>query len=279
VPRAHADYLRAIGKPLKIEGPDRERVLARVRSFRARGMTLAQMDQQTGVSYKTIHHALKSERRATNAQILARLARLQFEEPLPNAWVDSTGAIRRLKALWAAGYSLPWLAEQTGFCSRSYLQLMFRGVRSESGMEYQNVRAVARLYERCAYTDPVDLGVPAKSAAYARTFAAKKGYAPPGCWDEDTIDDPDALPEWTGACGTERGYQIHYRERIPYCPPCSRAHHEYKVEHPGKSPLKEQRWAEVRRLSEQRGMTVEQIAHELDISERTVIRALKEETA
>src|SRR5690606_40281199 len=45
-----------------------------------------------------------------------------------------------------------------------------------------------------------------------------------------SIDDPDAFPEWTGACGTVHGRQVHMREKIPMCDPCRKAHAERAAE-------------------------------------------------
>lgn len=216
--------------------------------------------------------------RDTEAIILG--VRPELEHPGLGGRMPSIGAARRVRALLALGFSTQFVSENCGLGRHpNPAHRLARGLVRSEFIFRSTHQSVAEGYERLHATTPADWGISPNSYVRSRNSARRYGYPPPGCWDPDTIDDPDALPEWTGECGTERGYQIHYRERIPYCPPCREAHHEYKLEHPGKSPLKEQRWAEVRRLSEQRGMTVEQIAQELDISERTVTRALKEEEA
>jgi hypothetical protein len=45
----------------------------------------------------------------------------------------------------------------------------------------------------------------------------------PDHWDDDTIDDPNAVPEYTGRCGSIVGALIHLRESIPMCPPCEQS--------------------------------------------------------
>lgn len=272
-------YLNHIGQPVNVPEEKRLWAVRRIRSFRARGMTFVQMAEQSGVSQQTLCRLARRPYSRMRVYIWEGITRIGFEEPSPAAIVGPHGTRRRLQALWAAGYPMPWISERIGVANRRYVQLVVAGFRGTDGVAYRVAKATRLLYDEYGHRLPEDVGVVPRSAAFARTFAKKKGFAGPGCWDPETIDDPDAHPEWTGMCGTERGYQIHYRERIPYCPPCSRAHREYKLEHPGKSPLKEQRWAEIRRLHHDQGMNVEQIASWLDISERTVTRALKEETA
>ena len=52
-----------------------------------------------------------------------------------------------------------------------------------------------------------------------------------GAWDDDTIDDPAAFPDWTGKCGTPDGYDAHYKMKIlPSCQPCRDARAAYRKE-------------------------------------------------
>lgn len=66
----------------------------------------------------------------------------------------------------------------------------------------------------------------ALSIAKTKARARRQRWAPTWAWDGDTLDDPDASPEWTGACGTAEGYRIHIRETIfegnplPLCDRC-----------------------------------------------------------
>ncbi|MCZ0974983.1 hypothetical protein O1L55_34520 [Streptomyces albulus] len=45
------------------------------------------------------------------------------------------------------------------------------------------------------------------------------------------LDDPAAIPEWTGCCGTDRGYHLHRAEHLPMCSPCQGAHEDWLAEH------------------------------------------------
>src|SRR5690606_31398529 len=79
-------------------------------------------------------------------------------------------------------------------------------------------------------------------------------------WDPDTIDDPDAYPEWTGACGTHRGRLIHKREGTPVCGPCKAAPEAARKFSPEKFKA-----ARVRR-----GLTLLKLAEAVDCHETTV---------
>lgn len=218
--RKREAYLRATGRGLTVTGPDQERVVRRVRSFHARGMTYAQMDRQTGVSWRTIAQAVEPGRSHMLRSTWQSLAGLRFEEPDPHAWVSPAGTRRRLGALWAAGYPLPFLADLLPWPDRHYLRHLLSGRKGARGVEYANAQAVSALYDKLSDACPADLGVAAHPASFARSFARKKGFAPPHCWDVDALDDPEALPEWTGRCGTWWGWRAHQRDGIPVCARC-----------------------------------------------------------
>jgi hypothetical protein len=84
-------------------------------------------------------------------------------------------------------------------------------------------RAVRALYDELWRADPREHGVDNQAYSRTRNHAAAHGWAPVGAWDDDTIDDPAAFPDWTGRCGTPEGYSDHYRLDIPYCLPCREA--------------------------------------------------------
>ena len=213
-------YLRQTGRPSRIPLADVERALHRVRSFHARGMTYVQMARQCGVPPRTLAEAARRGRAYMRRVTWQPLMTIRFEEPDPHAWVSPVGARRRLHAMWLDGYPLPWLAERLGYGDRSYLQAFIRGTKGARGIRYCNAQAVADLYSKLDGADPADFGIGKQSASFAATSARKRGCAPRAVWDEDTIDDPQAIPEWTGACGTPQGWRIHRREGIPVCAAC-----------------------------------------------------------
>lgn len=213
-------YLRAVGRPSFVTGPEHEAVIRKIRSFHARGMSYMHMQKQTGVPHRTIAGVVDKPRSGIRRDTWMPLDAMRFEEPEPHVWVDGTGTRRRLRAMWRAGYPLPWLVDRLSIGNRQYFQKVIRGERGNR-VQYATLRAVADLYGKLDGVDPADAGVGAREANFARAFASKKGCEPGSCWDEDTIDDPLAPPEWTGRCGTPVGALVHRRDGTPPCPRCS----------------------------------------------------------
>lgn len=104
------------------------------------------------------------------------------------ACVDATGTRRRLEALGAVGYTSVYLAAELGM-AHTYISKM----RQHRTVCLRTARAVTELYKRLAAVDPTSVGLSATSAHRARLAAARAGWLPPQKWDGD-IDDPKADP-------------------------------------------------------------------------------------
>lgn len=95
--------------------------------------------------------------------------------------VPSIGAVRRLRALHAIGWTRKQIATEVGMTESGTLfhqEMITRGLHNR----------IAAVYDRLQAT-------PGPSAASQR-YARNKGWAPPLAWDEDTIDDPHAEPNY-----------------------------------------------------------------------------------
>lgn len=106
--------------------------------------------------------------------------------------VDATGARRRLRALSVLGYTLPVLAAQVGLTTETIGSIR-QGRRGRLRMSAN--QEITAVYDRLWKVDPLSIGVSAEGAARARTHATKSGWASPLAWDDDTIDDPSAVPQ------------------------------------------------------------------------------------
>lgn len=141
--------------------------------------------------------------------------------PADYVWPLAVVTRRRIGALVAAGYPQSWLAERCGMklAAMNHFQLAkYKRVSAEFAS------AVEQVYRKYVHEDPLDHGVAQRAKTYAIKVAGKRRWAPEHCWDEDTIRDPLAVPEWTGQCGTVYGFRIHYRDKIlPVCEHCSKA--------------------------------------------------------
>lgn len=213
-------YLRETGRPLLVRGAERDRIVARLRSFQAQGMSRVQMARQVGMKERTLRNILLPEAVSLKRRTLVKLEKIRFEEPDPTAPVGPAGTRRRLGALWAEGFPVAWLAGQLDIGSREYIQALIRGSKGRVSVTWRTHKAVAGLYEKLEGRRPAEFGIDTRRERFSAAFARKKRIPPRHCWDADTIDDPEAFPEWTGACGTPSGRRIHNEGEIPLCPAC-----------------------------------------------------------
>lgn len=158
--------------------------------------------------------------------------------------LDAWPTARRLQALWADGFPTVWIAREIGHeSSAGNLQDMIAG--RQPHVMPATKQTISDLYDKLEGVTPEEMLIPPRDISKAKTYALKKGCAPRHCWDEDTIDDPEAIPEWTGLCGTSQGYDVHRREGHVFyqkraakgcgyqqffaCAPCRKAAHEANV--------------------------------------------------
>jgi hypothetical protein len=153
-------------------------------------------------------------------------------------YVDPTGTHRRLQALMANGWPQMRLGPHIG-----RHPVYVNALLNQSNIYGVTAVAVAAAYDRLWNQDPRQHGVTEGTYKKVRGLARARGWAPPGAWDDDTIDDPNAHPDWTGHCGTDRGWWLHRLEDIPVCQPCETAHSAWKAERA--QLTKEQRWQEL----------------------------------
>lgn len=148
-----------------------------------------------------------------------------LENLAPSTLISPLGTIRRVRALVAVGWPQHHLAAHLGMTPGNFSQLLQR--------EHVLVRralAVQAMYDDLWNVDPAEHGATTAGITRARRHAAANGWAPVAAWDDDTIDDPAAFPNWTGRCGTPEGAADHYNWQIPACRPCLDARAKQKRE-------------------------------------------------
>lgn len=101
-------------------------------------------------------------------------------------WVPKIGTTRRLEALMRVGHTARIIGDRAGL-TEHHVQNLRNGRNPTVTAEI--ALAVAR-----AYDDLWDTPAVGPMANRLRTNAERLGYAPPMAWDDDTIDNPDALP-------------------------------------------------------------------------------------
>lgn len=259
-PRRTAKQLRVLrrrGWVRKAAGP----YIDKVRALHAQGMTPKMMAQQTGLSTRAFRNLVAGGYRyqgewrdfeTVHPSTAYAVNRLRYQPVEPDAMIGGHGARmnpvgtqRRIQALLCAGWPLRTQSrEMLGRAQRSDTaeRVLARRqyVFASTAMEW------AEAYEKYKDADPMDFGVDLEHRNEAANRARRLGFAPASCWDPDTIDDPDAIPEWTGRCGTPFGVEIHKREGIPLCSACSVAHGSASVEI---SPERLVYWRERRGMS------------------------------
>jgi hypothetical protein len=103
---------------------------------------------------------------------------------------DATGTRRRLQALVAMGWSQSKLGYRLGVLPSNFTALLDR-----DQVLVSTARAVAELYDQLWSTLPPNATWHERSSVTrAKRHAAAHGWVPPLGWDDETIDDPQALP-------------------------------------------------------------------------------------
>ncbi|MGW1840812.1 hypothetical protein [Streptomyces sp. NPDC002067] len=213
---------------------DAEPVRVHVRHLQDCGMGLRPIAAAAGIDRQRLQAVLHGRpERGTGPQERVRpalaAAVLAIEPTLdllpPTTITSAVGTTRRLQALVAGGWRQRVLSAGLHMAPQN-----FRLVIKADAVTVRTARAVRALYDEWWAADPADHGASAAGITRARRAATAAGWAPVGAWDDDTIDDPAALPDWTGQCGTYEGCQAHYRLDIPPCLPCRTARAAYRAE-------------------------------------------------
>lgn len=232
-----AKYLRDTGRPQTVPMGASHRKLLLLRdvysmSFRdiAKGCGLAQStvsDLARGRRVPTKGEmAIVTVPRRTHDKIMAYEPDANFYNP--DARVPMIGTQRRLQALTRAGYASTLIADLLGRSDWNRTWALTRGLTRAGGEMEGYVYAKTRdtikgLFDKYVDVDPLDVGGTRLAMSRCARISDKYGYAPAACWDDDTIEDPDAIPEWTGMCGTEEGWITHHVRDVPMCEPCKAA--------------------------------------------------------
>uniref|UniRef100_UPI003F491853 hypothetical protein n=1 Tax=Pseudonocardia sp. CA-138482 TaxID=3240023 RepID=UPI003F491853 len=119
---------------------------------------------------------------ASEAARIDRKRNRTGRKPPPHT-IDGTGSARRLQALAAIGWPVVALAERLGAHP-----VHVRYIRcARTPVRVRTHEAILALYRELSEKP----GPHSRSARHA----ARRGWAPPIAWDDDTIDDPAAAPQ------------------------------------------------------------------------------------
>lgn len=257
----YTDYLRKTGRAIQV---DPAPSVAHVQALYARGMTAKAMAEQTHLTRNMIGDLIRGRRtadkgggpikvidRPDEASILA----IKFVPPRDGqgAHLWAVGPRRRTQALVALGFPGPFLAQNLGVSNQRVHQILNRPGRVSA----RTMIAIADLYDKWSTSDPREVGLTNFSISRALGFAKANSFAPPMCWDPYTIDDPDAIPQWTGQCGTPFGWIIHQREDIPLCYACLNVADDFVLDGDRLRQLRERKGLSQERLAALAGIKVD----------------------
>ena len=213
-------YLASTGRSRLVDaGPAREHLHHLIAS----GDALTVLAEQLGRSRSTLA-SLANDPRKRISRALANqiLAVRPGNASAGNRSIPATGAIRRVRALIALGHRMGTIAAAAAMEVSTASYLMNGKPRT---VHYELAGRVHTAYRALGQ----------KQGDFTRSLrrAEREGWAPPAAWNDEEIDDPQAIPDWTGHCGTDRGWWIHTTLKLPMCQACTDAHEQWKAEHRG----------------------------------------------
>lgn len=226
---------------------------AHIKTLTDSGMSQQCISRQANVAQATISYLING--RIENCQ---RAQALRILAVLPNtlddkAWQPALPSIRRIRALYAAAHSSETIAAASSL-GVDTISVIAAGTQ-------KRIRPRAAAGVLAAYKA---LANSTGTSSRNQKRAERLGWGPPATWDDDTIADPSAHPDWTGHCGTDRGWWLHRANNIPVCKPCTQAHQEWCAQH--KHLDGKQRWvaaAKARAAAASRGAAIAANAREL----------------
>lgn len=177
---------------------DAEPVRAHLRAINAAGMPYRAICERIGLPHdSSLQHLMwgrgeygpgQQIRRETAEMVLSYWPSL---DDFPDtARIDATGTRRRVEALAVLGWPRLMMAERVGMDVKH-----FRKVVGRERVTARLARRVAEVYDAWWDQDPLEHGVPHRSVDRVRADAARSGLHSPLAWDDDTIDDPSAVPQ------------------------------------------------------------------------------------
>lgn len=187
---------------------DAEPARRHVAAMRATGMSVAGIVHHTGVNSGSLDHLIYGKPPYPPARkIRTETARaiLDFWPTLDDyedgAIVDGTGTRRRFQALNMLGWPASAMHAHIAHISSQAVERL----RTAERVTARTARSVRDFYADVSGKPAEHYGVASWLAARTRTYAARNAYAGPAAWDDDVIDDPQAVPDF--------GARLNFHER------------------------------------------------------------------
>jgi hypothetical protein len=180
-------------------------------------MSQALIARRANVAPATISYLLRGLTKSCQREKALRILAVQPRDFDELAERPATGTQRRIRALYVLGHSPSTIAAAAGLDTSAVSHIANSRYETTDG---RTASAIRHVFQQLALTP----GTSTKS----RRIATAEGWPPAGAWDD--IDDPASRPDWTGYCGTDRGFWTHRNQRLPMCQPCQDAHDQWVAE-------------------------------------------------
>lgn len=270
--------LRLAGKPASLTRDEVAAVLDHIRACMAAGMSQSLIARKAGVAQSTVSRLLSRDDAGCLRQQGERILTVRPGDFDDRSDRPSIGTMRRIRGLYYVGHG--------PLAIREHAPITLTLITEIAGGQYSSVSPSTEAAVRHACN--VLANIPGTSRQ-ARARALREGWAPLGAWDD--IDDPAAVPDWTGYCGTDRGWWVHQRQQLPMCVPCEQAHADWLAEraHLSMQELNRERFraraaavtreadlaTDARELMRISGLNAEQAAARLGVTKQHLQQALK----
>lgn len=159
-------------------------VMEHILHLSACGVGYRRLAELTGVHDRTIRRWRYGETDVVSKALAVRVLAVQPDAAAPR-WLEATGTRRRIQALAAIGWPVTEMAPRVGWRISNFSQLLRR-----SGVQRATARKVETLYDELSMLVPEE----SLSVVRARARARRDMWFPPLAWDDEKLDDPDALP-------------------------------------------------------------------------------------
>jgi len=155
-------------------------------------MTRQDIAARSGVCLETISKVLNGHRKSVTQTTAEALLGVRPAPPKHNGYLPALGMQRRLQALVAEGWSVPYLADRLGI-NRRVLERELHGFRTKGYAD--TIRRVDALYRELSKQQAPLL--PSGKGRWGREryqqWARKQGWVPGAAWDD--IDSPRERPK------------------------------------------------------------------------------------
>lgn len=162
--------------------PNPEQVREHINHLRDHGVGLDAIAESAGIARISVQRITYGTYKYVTTETAEAILAVT---PRAAKQVNPTGTRRRLQALATLGYSYPYLSEKLGVNPRGVAAY---AAPSKRWVMRDTAEKVRQLYDELSMKPGPD-----QTAALR---AKNKGWAPPLAWDDDTIDDPNALPKF-----------------------------------------------------------------------------------